>query len=30
METLYSSDIFGKRKIDTKEINNALANKKTY
>ena len=28
METFYSSDIFGKRKIDTKEINNALANKK--
>ena len=28
METFYSSDIFGKRKIDPKEINNALANKK--
>ena len=28
IETFYSSDIFGKRKIDTKEINNALANKK--
>ena len=27
IETFYSSDIFGKRKIDTKEINNALANK---
>ena len=28
IETFYSSDIFGKRKIDTKEINNAIANKK--
>ena len=28
IETFYSSDIFGKRKIDTKEINNPLANKK--
>ena len=28
IETFYSSDIFGKCKIDTKEINNALANKK--
>ena len=28
IETFYSSDIFGKRKVDTKEINNALANKK--
>ena len=28
IETFYSSDILGKRKIDTKEINNALANKK--
>ena len=28
IETFYSSDIFGKRKIDTKKINNALANKK--
>ena len=28
IETLYSSDIFGKRKIHTKEINNALAIKK--
>ena len=28
IETFYSSDIFGKRKIDAKEINNALANKK--
>ena len=28
IETFCSSDIFGKRKIDTKEINNALANKK--
>ena len=28
IETFYSRDIFGKRKIDTKEINNALANKK--
>ena len=28
IETFYSSDIFGKRKIDTKEINNALANNK--
>ena len=28
IETFYSSDIFGKRKIDTKEINNALANEK--
>ena len=27
-ETFYSSDIFGKRKIGTKEINNALANEK--
>ena len=27
IETFYSSDIFGKRKIETKEINNALANK---
>ena len=27
IETFYSSDIFGKQKIDTKEINNALANK---
>ena len=27
IETFYSSDIIGKRKIDTKEINNALANK---
>ena len=28
IETFYSSDIFGKRKIDTKEINNVFANKK--
>ena len=28
IETFYSSDILGKRKIDMKEINNALANKK--
>ena len=28
IETFYSSDIFGKRKIDTKEINNAIANEK--
>ena len=28
IETFYNSDIFGKRKIDTREINNALANKK--
>ena len=28
VETFYSSDIFGKHKIDTKEINNALPNKK--
>ena len=28
IETFCSSDIFGKRKIDTKEINDALANKK--
>ena len=28
IETFYSSDIFGKCKIDTKEINNVLANKK--
>ena len=28
IETFYSSDIFGKCKIDTKEINNAFANKK--
>ena len=28
IETFYSSDIFGKRKISTKEINNALANEK--
>ena len=28
IETFYNSDIFGKRKIDLKEINNALANKK--
>ena len=28
IETFYSSDIFGKRKIETKEINNVLANKK--
>ena len=28
IETFYSSDTFAKRKIDTKEINNALANKK--
>ena len=28
IETFYRSDISGKRKIDTKEINNALANKK--
>ena len=28
IETFYSSDIFGKRKIDTKEINNALTNEK--
>ena len=27
IETFYSSDIFGKHKIDTKEINSALANK---
>ena len=29
IETFCTTDIFGKRKIDTKEINNALANKKT-
>ena len=28
IETFYCSNTFGKRKIDTKEINNALANKK--
>ena len=28
IETFYTSDIFGKRKIDTKEINNAIVNKK--
>ena len=28
IETFYSSDIFGKRKISTKEINNTLANEK--
>ena len=30
IETFYSSDIFGKRKISTKEINNALTNEKNY
>ena len=28
IETFYSSDIFGKRKIDKREINNALADEK--